>query len=112
MFETILNLKNMPIESFGDVLVFGGTIALIGIATVFAVLAVLWLSLLAFKFFFHDLPAKKKSESANEATPAPVVEVESASNDDEIVAVIAAAIATAESESDGVKFRVVSFRRT
>ncbi len=31
--------------------------------------------------------------------------------DEEIVAVIAAAIAMAESESDGLKFRVVSFRR-
>ena len=31
--------------------------------------------------------------------------------DEEIVAVIAAAIAMAESESNGLKFRVVSFRR-
>jgi Na+-transporting methylmalonyl-CoA/oxaloacetate decarboxylase gamma subunit len=35
----------------------------------------------------------------------------SASLDEEIVAVIAAAIAMAESESNGLKFRVVSFRR-
>ena len=32
-------------------------------------------------------------------------------NDEEIIAVIAAAIAMAESESEGLKFRVVSFRR-
>lgn len=35
----------------------------------------------------------------------------SANNDEEIIAVIAAAIAMAESESDGLKFKVVSFRR-
>ena len=34
-----------------------------------------------------------------------------ANNDEEIIAVIAAAIAMAESESDGLKFKVVSFRR-
>lgn len=34
-----------------------------------------------------------------------------ASLDEEIVAVIAAAIAMAESESNGLKFKVVSFRR-
>ena len=33
------------------------------------------------------------------------------SNDEEIIAVIAAAIAMAESESEGLKFRVVSFKR-
>ena len=35
----------------------------------------------------------------------------SANNDEEFIAVIAAAIAMAESESDGLKFKVVSFRR-
>ena len=65
----------------------------------------------AFKFFFHDLAQKKK------ATPKVVQSVEAApvtvskTNDEEIVAVIAAAIAMAESESDGIKFRVVSFKR-
>jgi LPXTG-motif cell wall-anchored protein len=34
-----------------------------------------------------------------------------ADNDEEIIAVIAAAIAMAESESNGLKFKVVSFRR-
>ena len=51
------------------------------------------------------------------AAPAPKAQVVSepvtpvASNDEEIVAAIAAAIAMAESESDGIKFRVVSFKR-
>ena len=39
---------------------------------------------------------------------APIV---ATSNDDEVIAVIAAAIAAAESECTGAKFRVVSFRR-
>ena len=70
------------------------------------------LSLLLFKFFFHDLPQKKKSVASVPKAPVvsePVPTV--SSNDEEIVAVIAAAIAMAESESDGIKFRVVSFKR-
>ena len=49
----------------------------------------------------------EKGTKLNSAAPVvPVVQ-----NDNEIVAVIAAAIAAAEAESDGTKFRVVSFRR-
>ena len=44
-------------------------------------------------------------EATNEAS------YSGANNDEEIIAVIAAAIAMAESESDGLKFKVVSFRR-
>ena len=95
---------------FLDAMIYGGQTVLIGMATVFAVLAIIMLALLLFKLFFYDMPAKK-------AAPVPVGESEASapvaapSNDDEIIAVIAAAIATAESESNGAKFRVVSFRR-
>ena len=103
--------KTAPLSSFADKLSYGGTMLLIGMLTVFAVLTLIMLSLYAFKFFFHDLAQKKK------ATPKVVQVVEAApvtvskSNDEEIVAAIAAAIAMAESESDGIKFRVVSFKR-
>ena len=107
----IVDDYSKPIEDFWDKVQFGGTMLLIGLATVFAVLIILWLALLLFKFAFHDLPAKRKANSTSKTevpvqTEAPVV-----SNDGEIIAVIAAAIAMAESDSDGVKFRVVSFRR-
>ena len=96
---------------FTDAITYGGEMFLIGIATVFAVLGVIFLCLLAFKYAFANIEAKtakveKKVEAPVTVAPSPV------SNDAEIVAVIAAAIAMAESESgNDAKFRVVSFRR-
>ena len=95
---------------FLDALAYGGQTVLIGMATVFAVLSVIMLALLLFKFFFYDMPAKKAAEAivSEPEESAPIV---ATSNDDEVIAVIAAAIAAAESECTGAKFRVVSFRR-
>jgi hypothetical protein len=59
----------------------------------------------------------RKGHQKKKAAPKVVQSVEAApvtvskTNDEEIVAAIAAAIAMAESESDGIKFRVVSFKR-
>lgn len=111
----LLDISNVdvtkPIENLGDKLMYGGQMILIGMLTVFAVLVVLWIALVLFKFFFHDLASgKKKKEIKAESAPAPQVH---AANDDEIIiAVIAAAIAMAESECGSNKsFRVVSFKR-
>lgn len=102
------NNKNM---SLGEKFSTGGSTLLLGMATVFSVLIIIWISLIALKFFLHDVPAKKAAQE--KAVPAPVVQtpVAPVKSDDEIVAVIAAAIAAAEAESSGLKFRVVSFRR-
>ena len=97
-----------------DALSYGGGVVLLGMATVFSVLTIIWITLIIFKFFFHDLKlnTKIKAESHVEKTPDPAPAPASASSDEEIVAVIAAAIAAAESESaNGTKFRVVSFNR-
>ncbi len=105
-----LKLSDAPSEILG----LGGQVVLIGMLTVFAVLGLLWACLAVFKIVFHDIPAKKSAKAVAEKAP---VESFTApeyteTNDDEIVAVIAAAIAAAESESGGaVKFKVVSFRR-
>ena len=97
-----------PIEGFGDKLLYGGQTLLIGMATVFSVLILLWLALTVFKLVF----TKRNTSEKTETTPAPIAApVVTANDDEEIVAVIAAAIAMAESESSGVKFRVVSFKR-
>ena len=113
MIEQILLNKSERIGNIGDVFAFGGSMVLIGMATIFAVLSALWGCLVLFKLFFHDLPEKKAKAAtvqvaATEAVAptAPVV-----NNDEEIIAVIAAAIAMAESESQGLKFRVVSFKK-
>ncbi|MBQ8371992.1 MAG: OadG family protein [Clostridia bacterium] len=98
-------------NDFLETVGFGAQMVLIGMVTVFAVLFILWGILLLFKFFFHDLGNKKP---AKEAEPAPVLNTKVApvyNESEEIVAVIAAAIAMAESESGGIKFRVVSFKR-
>lgn len=97
---------------FGEVLAFGGEMLLIGMATVFSVLCILWLCLMLFKIVFHDIPEKRAAEAQKKAAAAEVTEVETAeNNDEEIIAVIAAAVAAAESDKNGAKFRVVSFKR-
>ena len=106
--------KIIETKGFGETLGFGATMLLIGMATVFAVLCILWICLMGFKVGFHDLPEKrKKAAEALEAAPqkAVVEEVAPVSDDGEIIAAIAAAIAMAESESSGIKFKVVSFKR-
>ena len=112
MYMLLANIiNNQPIEGFVDKLEFGGMMIALGMGTVFSVLIILWFALVIFKFAFHDLPSKRKAKSVAPAVaPEPVIPVTNNTND-EIVAAIAAAIAMAESESDGVKFRVVSFRR-
>ena len=112
--KAIVDFSNFEFSQLGKALGFGGFMLLVGTATVFSVLCILWLCLTLFKIGFHDLPEKRaKQASAKEEAPAPIVEVAPApvAQDAEIVAAIAAAIAMAESESSGLKFKVVSFRR-
>ena len=105
--KPIIDFANLNGGDFGTALAFGGIMLLIGMLTVFAVLCTIWACLSIFKVAFHGVEKKEK--------PAPVVEVAPVAtpvNDDtEIIAVIAAAIAMAESENGGAKFRVVSFNR-
>ena len=96
---------------FLDALSYGGQMFLIGIITVFAVLGVIFLCLLVFKYAFAKVGSSAPKKEAPAVAPAMQAPVQRAS-DSELVAVIAAAIAMAESESgNGAKFRVVSFRR-
>ena len=96
---------------FSSALSYGGQTLLIGMATVFSVLIIIWIALVIFKFFLYDIPNKKKTGTTAIAEPIVQPVAQPANDDAEIIAVIAAAIATAESESNGVKFKVVSFRR-
>ena len=97
------------------------SVSLLGLGTIFAVLALLWGVLEIFRFFFYDLPNKRKNgekaenASANTASaaPAPAVQpaVVSGTSDEEIVAAITAAISVVM-DKPATSFRVVSFRRT
>ena len=97
----------------GATFIFGLKIFLIGMGAVFASLCLIWFALYIFKVVFHDLSAKRTALPVVEKVSEPVIPVAPViSNDDEIIAVIAAAIAAAECEAPNSKFRVVSFRRT
>ena len=110
--ESIIDYSNFSGSDLGEAALFGGSMVLIGMLAIFAVLTILWGCLILFKIAFHDIPAKKANKQVVEATPvAEPTEISTVSSDDEIIAVIAAAVAMAESESDGLKFRVVSFKR-
>ena len=101
-----------PISDFGDRVLYAGQMLLIGMATVFSVLIVLMFALVLFKLFFHDIPNRQKKTVSDSKTEIAVAPATSVSNDEEIIAVIAAAIAMAENECGGNKqFRVVSFNR-
>ena len=100
------------IETLGptETLIFGGQMVLIGMLTVFSVLIIIWIALSLVKVFFAKSSEGTKTEKAAFPTEATAPATSSAS-DEEIIAVIAAAIAMAEAEGNGAKFRVVSFRR-
>ncbi len=96
---------------FAEALEFGGMVSLIGMLAVFAVLTLILLLLSLFNTVFNKSGASEAKAEAPKpvAAPAPVVYP---SADTELVAVIAAAISMAESEAgNGIKFRVVSFRK-
>ncbi len=99
-----------PLPSLADKFLYGGEILLIGMATIFASLITLLLILLLFKYIFGGFGKEQSKTGAliQESNP---LTVQSSGDNEEVVAVIAAAIAMAESESNGLKFRVVSFRR-
>ncbi len=111
--KPIINFTDFDIGQLGTALLFGASILLIGMVTVFAVLCILWLFIYLFKLLFHELPAKRaaKKRTAPIITAVEKSAEDTGSGDEEIVAVIAAAIAMAESEHSGMKFKVVSFRK-
>lgn len=111
--KPIIDYSDFEFDMLTETLLFGGSILLIGMITIFAVLCILWLCLALFKIVFHDLPEKRASKKPVELTPVFEEEIhtEVVNNDEEIIAVITAAIAMAESDNSDMKFRVVSFKR-
>ena len=110
------------LTTVGDKLSTGLTVMLLGMATVFAVLAILWVVLLLFRVVFYreKKPAAKKetADSANKpvtlpAKPPVLVPVAKTEDNGALIAAITAAIAayTEGDEEFASGFRVVSFRR-
>ena len=105
MLEIDINAE-LPL---GEAVLYGLQMLLIGMLIVFAVLALLWLSLEISGKIFRSLsgtakkPVEKKPEPV--VAPAPVM-----ADDTELIAVLTAAIAAMES-APAARFRVVSFKR-
>lgn len=98
-------------------LALGLPVTLLGMGTVFAILAILWGMLELFRIFFYEIPKKKEAEAKAKAVPAPApapaVSAPAAApsqDDDELLAVLAAAVAAAMGGSAS-SFRISSFRR-
>ena len=112
--------------SFSERMAYGLQVFVVGLGTVFAVLVILWLSLLLFKLFAYDLPQKKSKKALAERAAnitkehntsasveaEPVIEAEQTSDDTELIAVITAAIAAYNAgNGSSLPFRVVSYKR-
>lgn len=96
--------------TFGETMMLGVQVVLIGMATVFAVLVLIMCLLMVFKIVFAREKKAEPKKPTVAVTAAPVVATAPTDNG-EIIAVIAAAIAMAENDAPGGKFRVVSFKR-
>ncbi len=107
-----------PLENMADRLSAAGQTLVLGLGAVFAVLATLWLVLTIMGKFFTrgtSTPKEEKKEAPEAPAPVAVPEVVQepipASNDEEIVAAITAAISVMLDKPQ-TAFRVVSFRQT
>lgn len=105
--------------SFSERMTCGGQVFVVGMLTVFAALTILWMVLVLFRFFAYDIPQKKRKTGENVSTEkADEVSAENeafpvdAEGDQELVAVITAAIEAYNSQSgSSLPFRVVSYKR-
>lgn len=110
--KPIVDFSNFEFSQLYDAFIFGASILLVGITAIFSVLCILWIFITIFKLIINDLPKIKKTKKKEVA--APIIEQRNDSHkvdDGELIAVISAAIAMAESDSSGMKFKVVSFKR-
>lgn len=102
--------------TLGEKLSLGGQVSLLGMGTVFAVLAILWGLVELMHLLLTGVTGGKKKNAvpakaeAPAPAPAPAPAAAAAADDLEIVAVITAAIAAASGSSPS-SFRVVSFKR-
>lgn len=99
--------------TLGEALSTGGLVTGLGLSIVFSVLIILMLVLYLFKVIFYRDPnkAQKKVEAPVVTTPEPVVQPTiEATDDDELIAVLTAAVAASLNTST-YNLRIKSYRR-
>lgn len=96
--------------SLSDALLTGGETTFIGLAIVFAVLIILMIVLMLFKVIFYKEPAKKAVQTVT-ANEVPVSEENNTADEEELVAVLTAAVAASLNTST-YNLRIKSYRRT
>ena len=119
-YRALLDTTAMPLN---ERLLEGLQVFVIGMVTVFVVLAFLWLVMAIFRMLFYTVPNKKKNTENEDAQVVQVEDVPAVENiplatspvpgDPQLVAVIAAAISAYHaSTGNTLPFRVVSYRRS
>lgn len=106
-----------------NIFVQGGVVAVIGLTTVFVVLAILWGVLELMRVFFAK-GTKKAEKPAEKAVPAPAAEpmtivapapiapaVQAAEDEEELIAVLTAAVAASLGQPVS-RFNIRNYRRT
>ena len=89
-------------------------VTVVGLSIVFAVLIILMIVLLLFKVIFYkeakNKVIEKQPENITSPIPAAAVQSDTASDSDELIAVITAAVAASLGTSES-KFKIKSYRR-
>ena len=94
--------------TLAEALSTGGKVTVLGLAIVFSVLVVLMLILMLFKVIFYKDPKKKAVKA--EAAPVETVSEEPQVNEEELIAVITAAVAASLNTST-YNLQIKSYRR-
>lgn len=112
MFLKLESAALNPVSTVGDMMTKAALNTVIGMGTVFAVLILISCIISSFGLIAKvQKPAPKKEETAAAVQAAAPEEVPEETDDLELVAVIAAAIAASEGASDASGFRVRSIRK-
>ncbi len=105
--ESLLTGKGVTI---GEALSVGGETTIIGLSIVFAVLIVLMIVLMLFKVIFYRQPKPQAAASAWETKSDSAAAAEGTMDDEELVAVLTAAVAASLNTST-YNLRIKSYRR-
>ena len=107
--DALITGKDLPL---GEALAMGGQTTVIGLGIVFGVLIILMIVLVLMKVIFYKDPNKQKKAAPAPVETVPAAEVKAAETDeDELIAVLTAAIASSLNTST-YNLRIKSYRRT